>query len=358
MRIIIADLYKRGLLTRSILQANLNVFSFDPYLLQVAAEFELFNGNPEKCLEYAERYYTMKDEKRSIAFDLLHAIALEQTGKVDEAAKEYAALVDNTEMDRGILYRYFRFCIDHKRGTELSAMAKRLSDSTVPELKALVPFFQSEELLLQEKKEEAFSLLETAETDHPDFALHAANRFSTYDMLDLALSRYLALLGKHPDQRVVFANIAEVYLAKGMKAEALSYAKQSWEMNQDDGLGQFVYAKMLALNERYQDAERVLKIPYHAVELPKEIKDLWTDIMLHCVREDLANGHFSYALDRSNHYLILYPKDSTFHDFKMRSEEELKKTPDSLIPGILGDWMDTPTFIESNPKDVQPEEEQ
>ncbi len=358
MRIIIADLYKRGLLTRSILQANLNVFSFDPYLLQVAAEFELFNGNPEKCLEYAERYYTMKDEKRSIAFDLLHAIALEQTGKVDEAAKEYAALVDNTEMDRGILYRYFRFCIDHKRGTELSAMAKRLSDSTVPELKALVPFFQSEELLLQEKKEEAFSLLETAETDHPDFALHAANRFSTYDMLDLALSRYLALLGKHPDQRVVFANIAEVYLAKGMKEEALSYAQQSWETNRDDSLGQFVYAKMLALNERYQDAERVLKIPYHAVELPKEIKDLWTDIMLHCVREDLANGHFSYALDRSNHYLILYPKDSTFHDFKMRSEEELQKTPDSLIPGILGDWMDTPTFIEFNPKDVQSEEEQ
>ena len=355
MRIIIADLYRRNLLTRPLLQEYLSVFPVDPYLLQVTAEFELFNGNPEQCLICAERFFALHDETRSVAFDLLHAIALEQLGKLDEAAKEYAALVDNTEMDRGILYRYFRFCIDHDRRTDLSRMAERLNASTVPKLKALAPFFQSEELLLQGKKEEAFSVLETAETDHPDFALRAANICSTYDQLDQALSRFLALVDKHPDKGLIYANIAEVYLAKGMKEEALSYARRSWEMNQDEGLGQFVYAKMLALNDRYQDAERVLKIPYREVELPKEISDLWTDIMLHCVREDLANGHFSYALDRSNHYLILYPKDSTFHDFKARSEEELQKASldfQLLMSGLLGGGTEAETA-----GGVEPEQE-
>ncbi len=339
MRIIISDLRRRNLLTRQIIQENLKTFSVDPFLLQVAAEFELYNRNPEQCLKYVERFYSLKDENRSISFDLLHAIALEQTGKLDEAAKEYAALINNTEMDREILYRYFKFCIDHDRRAELSAMAERLESSTVPELKALAPFFKTEELLLQGKKEEALSLLETVETDQLDFALHAANLCSGYDLLDQALSRYNVLLNTYPDKGVVLANIAEVYLAKGMKEEALSYAKQSWETDQDSGVGQFVYAKMLALNENYQDAERVLKIPYREVELPKEVKDLWTDIMLHCVREDLANGHFSYALDRSNHYLILYPKDSTFHDFKMRSEEELQKAIldyQFQMPGVIG----------------------
>jgi tetratricopeptide (TPR) repeat protein len=239
-------------------------------------------------------------------------------------------------------------------------MAERLSSSNVPGLKALAPFFVSEELFLQKKNEEALSLLETVETDHPDFALHAANMFSAYDVLDQALSRYLALVDKHPDQRLIFANIAEVYLAKGMKEEALSYAKRSWETYQDDGLGQFVYAKMLALNERYQEAEGVLKIPYREVELPTEIKDLWTDIMLHCVREDLANGHFSYALDRSNHYLILYPKDSTFHDFKARSEEELQKAAldyQFQMPGVIGRGENMPLLIDPAPEGVQPEEE-
>ena len=356
MRIIISDLRRRNLLTRQIIQRNLSTFPVDPFLLQIAAEFELFNGNPELSLEYVERFYALKDEKRSISFDLLHAIALEQTGKLDEASKEYAVLIDNTEMDRGILYRYFRFCIDYKRRTELAAMAERLNTSTVPELKSLAPFFRTEELLLQGKKDEALSLIETVESDHPDFALHAANLCSGFDLLDQALSRYLALIGKYPDKGLILANIAEVYLAKGMKDEALSYAKQSWEVNQDNGLGQFVYAKMLALNEQYQDAEKILKIPYREVELPKELKDLWTDIMLHCVREDLANGHFSYALDRSSHYLILYPKDPTFHDFKMRSEEELQKALldyQIQMPGIIGGGMVVP----EEDKAVQTEEE-
>ena len=357
MRIIIADLYKRDLLTRQIIQENLNVFPIDPYLLRVAAEFELFNGNPEQSLIYIERFYILKEEKRSIAFDLLHATALEQTGRIDEASKEYAALVDNTEMDRGILYRYFRFCIAHDRRAELSAMAARLSDSAVPELKGLAPFFHAEDLLLQGKTEEAFSVLETAETDHPDFALRAANLCSTFDLLDQALSRYFVLVDKYPDKGLIFANIAEVYLAKDMKEEALSYAKQSWEMDQDNGLAQFVYAKMLALNEKYQEAERVLKIPYREVELPDEIRDLWTDIMLHCVREDLANGHFSYALDRSKHYLILYPKDSTFHDFKMRSEEELQKAIldyQFQMPGVIGGGRGVTNDVESEQNTLPP----
>ena len=227
-------------------------------------------------------------------------------------------------MNRGLLYRYLRFCIDHERKDELSKMADRLDASETPDLKSLAPFFRAEALLLQEKKDEALSLLKTAKTDYPDFAFRAATLFSTYDVLDEALSRYLALLEKYPDKRLILANIAEVYYSKGMKPEALSYAKQAWETKQDDMLGQFVYAKMLAANGQYQDAEKILKVPYRKIKLPDEFKDLWTDIMLHCVREDLEKGQYQRALDRSNHYLILFPDDSAFREFKTKAEKWLK----------------------------------
>ena len=325
LRITISDLRKRNVLTRQSLQEYLDAFPDDPYLLQVGAEFELFNGDPGKCLEYVERFYAKEKKERSTTFDLLHMLALELLGKIDEATKEYTALVENNEMDREILYRYFIFCIDHERQDELANMAARLDASNVPDLKALAPFFRAEELLLQDKKEEALSMLETAKTERPDFALRAANVFSKYDRVDQALSSYLALVDKYPDKRLILANIAEVYLAKGMKAEALSYAKQAWEINQDNQIGQYIYAKMLAANGLYQDAEKVLKVPYRKTELPDTFRTLWTDIMLHCVREDLANGQFQRALDKANHYLILFPQDQTFQEFKSRAEQELKK---------------------------------
>ena len=329
VRILIADQRDRNLLTRQSLEESLGAFPEDPYLLEVAAEFELFNGDPEKCIEYVERFYELEKEKHSIKFDLLHMLALELSGKVDEATKEFTDMVDHAEMNRDILYRYLRFCIDHKRGEELSKMADRLSASSEPDLKALAPFFRAEELLLQDKKDEALALLETAKTDHPDFAFRAASLFLKYDLLDQALSRFLAMAGSHPEKGMVLANIAEIYLAKEMKAEALSYAKQVWETNQDDQLGQFVYAKMLAANGQYQDAEKVLRIPNRQVKLPDEIRALWTDIMLHCVREDLENRSFSRALERARHYLILFPDDSTFQEFKTRAEQELKNAANS-----------------------------
>ena len=325
VRILIADRRNRNMLTRQMLEETLVAFPEDPYLLQVAAEYELFNGDPEKCIEYVERFYDLKREERSATFDFLHMLALELTGKIDEATKEYTALLDHTEMDREILYRYLRFCIDHKRGEELSKMADRLDASAVPDLKALAPFFRAEELLLREKKDEALSLLETAKTDHPDFAFRAANLFLKYDLLDQALSHYLALVGSHPDKQIVLANIAEVYLAKEMKAEALSYAKQAWETDQEAGIGQLVYAKMLVANGQYQDAGKILKIPNRAVELPDEVRKLWSDIMLHCVREDLEKGLFSRALERARHYLIFFPDDAAFVEFRTRAEQELKK---------------------------------
>ena len=325
MRVTIADLYKRNMLTRQILQENLDAFPQDPYLLEVAAEFELFNGNPEKCLEYVGRFYALENGRRSISLDILHMLALELTGRVDEATKEFTSLVDNTKMDRKLLYRYFRFCIIHGRQAELSKMAERLNASTVPEVKELAPFYEAEALFLQEKTEEALSLLATAKTERSDFTLFAANRFNACDRLDEALSRYLALLDKHSDKRLILANIAEIYLAKGKKAEALSYAKQAWEMDQEALIGQFVYAKMLAANGRYQDAERILRIPNRSVELPDEIKALWTDVMTHCVQEDLDNQSFQRAFDRAKHYLTLFPDDATFLDFRSRAERGLKK---------------------------------
>ena len=325
-RIIVSDLYRRKVLTRQTVQNVTGAFPSDPYLLQVAADFELRNGNPEQSLQYIERFYALKekDPSRENEFAFMHMAALERMGRIDEAAKEYLAIVDKSGMDRAVLYDYFRFCIEHERRTELSEMAERLNGSNEPDLKSLVPFFRAEDLFLQGKQDEALALLETSETDQPDFALHAANRLSNYDWLDQALSRYFALLNKYPNKQLVLANIAEVYIAKEMKSEALSYAERSWESNQDTSFGQFVYAKMLAANEQYQNAEKILKMPYREIQLTDVVKNLWTDIMLHCVQEDLANRYFMRALERSSHYLLLYPEDYTFREFKLRSEKETR----------------------------------
>ena len=326
MRIILGDQHKRNVLTEQIVQGYLKDFPYDPYLLQIAAEFELFNGHPELCQAYTERFYAQKADEPSMTFDLLHMLALELMGQVEEATKEFTALVENTEMNRGVLYRYFRFCIGHGRQAELDKMAERLESSKEPDLKALAPFFRAEALFLREKPEEALSLLETAKTDRPDFTLSAANRFNAHDKLDQALSRYLALVGKSSDQLLILSNIAEVYLAKEKKAEALSYAKKAWEADRDDGLAMYIYAKMLAANGQYQDAERILSIPSRPIELPDMIRELWTDIMTHCVREDLEKGVYQRALDRARHYLTLFPDDATFLDFKSRAEQGLKKS--------------------------------
>ena len=180
---------------------------------------------------------------------------------------------------------------------------------------------------LQGKEEEARSLLETAKTNQTDFALYAATKFSSCRRVEQALSRYLALVDKHPDQRLILANIAEAYFAKGMKEEALSWAKRCWEMNyqDDDELSQFVYAQMLAANGRYQDAEKVLKISKRNNDMPDYVRKLWTDIMLHCTQEDLASRFYTRALERANRYLFFFPDDATFLEFKSRAEQELKK---------------------------------
>ena len=325
MRLVLSDLHRRNVVTRQTIEDDMKDFPDDPYLLQIAAEFELFNDNPELCLEYTERYYTLKDAKRSTAIDLLHMLAQELSGNIDEAAREYTELVDNSEMDRGILYRYFLFCIQHERRAELDKMAERLEGSAVPDLNALAPFFRAEVLFLDEKPEEALALLETTETNCLDFALHAADMFLARGRLDQALSCYRALLDTYSDRQLILADIAEVYLAMGMKPEALAYAERAWESDMDDSHAQYVYAKILAANGRYQDAERALRIPYREVELPAELAELWTDIITHCVQEDMENRLFLRALDRANHYLIIFPGDFEFREIKNRAEEAFRQ---------------------------------
>ena len=325
MRLILSDLNRRNVVTRQIIEDDLKDFPEDPDLLRIAADFELFNGNPELCLEYTERYYALPDAERSTTVDLLHMLAQELAGNIDEATREYTALVDNSEMDRGLLYRYFMFCIQHERRAELEKMAERLDASSVPDLKALAPFFLAEAMFLDGKPDEAIALLETTETDIQDFALHAADMFRTHGRLERALSDYRGLLETYSDRRLILADIAEVYMEMGMMPEALSYAERAWETEMDDAHAQYVYAKILAANGRYQEAEKVLRIPYREVELEPEIEALWTDIMTHCVQEDFANRLFLRALDRANHYLIIFPGDYMFREFKDRAEEAFRE---------------------------------
>lgn len=305
------DQYRKGLVKEADLLAALEQFPDDLLLLQITAEFLLFNDKADLALSLLEQGISNGMDNRRL--DFLHMLALDQAERHDEAATIFRSLVEQSEFDLNLLAEYFKFCREHERAADLSAMADKLESASDDNLKPLAAFFRAATLLLEEdeaKNQEALKQLAATPNDNPDFAFYAANRLSDADMLDEAEAKYKAILKTYSRPPLILVNLSEVYKAKGEADKALEAAKEAYGLEKKSMLPTFIYAQRLSEAERYEEAVEVLKFPRHEVNYRDNVIELWVSCMKHVIENSIRDRKIPQAEEQCKHLLIIAPDDA------------------------------------------------
>ena len=324
-KLILLDQYKKGLVKEDELIATLGRFPDDPLLIQITAEFLVFNGKAEQALSLIEQALEKDIHDRRI--DFLHMLALDQLERHDEAAAIFQKLVEQTKFDLNLLSVYFRFSCEHKRTNDLNAMADKLESATDANLKSFAAFFRAAALLAggdEAKKQEALDLLAASPNDDPDFTFYAANRLSEADRLDDAEAKYKAILKTYSSPPLIYVNLSELYHEKGDREKALDAAKTAYELEKKSMLPAFIYAKRLSESGRYEEAVSVLKFPRRAVTYREDIVALWVDCMHHVIENNMAKENYRQAEDQLKHLLVIAPDDEFGKNNLAKVQEILK----------------------------------
>lgn len=309
--IILFDQYNKGLVKEADLLAALEQFPDDLLLLQITAEFLLFNDKAEPALSLLEQGLSNGMDNRRL--DFLHMLALDQVKRHDEAAVIFRSLVEQSEFDLDLLAEYFDFCREHERDADLSSMADKLESASDDNLKPLAAFFRAATLLLEEdeaKNQEALKLLAATPNDNPDFAFYAANRLSDADLLDEAEAKYKAILKTYSRPPLILVNLSEVYKAKGEADKALEAAKEAYGLEKKSMLPAYIYAQRLSETERYEEAVEVLKFPRHEVNYRDDVVELWVFCMKHVIENSIRDRKIPQAEEQCKHLLIIAPDDA------------------------------------------------
>ena len=329
--IILVDQYKKGLAREEDLMAALGQFPDDELLTRVAAEFLVFSGKAEEALPIIVRL--LEDEKAAgrqpdRGIRLLHLMALDLTGRQDEAAAVFRDLLERSGFEADLLNWYFRFCLRNSREEDLASMAGKLDAEKGGKTEQYAKFFRAAALLLSEdgaNVKEALDLLASAPDVDPDFTFYAANRLCEHDRFDEAEAKYEAISKTYRTPSLVYANLSIVHRAKGEEKAALEAAKTAFSMEKESMLPAFVYAERLAEAGRYEEAVDVLRFPRHAVDYREDIVELWCDCMRHVIETSIAERKFLQAESQCKHLLIVMPDDEF-------GKENLEKVRDILFP--------------------------
>jgi len=329
--VILADQYKKGLAKDTDLLDALDKYPNDPLLLRIASEYMVFHNKPEQALPLIEELLNIETENYTQPTDrvlFLQMVALDQTGKHNEAAEIFRTLVSRSEFDVGWLAEYFRFCCEYKRTDDLISMADRLDTVEEGKLKQYSAFFRAASLILSEdeaKRTEALNMLAATPEDNPMFTFYAANELSEADRLDEAEKKYKAILDTYPIPLLVHVNLSELYKAKGDAEKALASAKKGFEVGQSSWLPAYIYARRLSEAGRYEEAVEVLNLPRRADNYRQEVVDLWTTCMKMVIEKNIATEKYMQAEDQCKHLLIIVPDD----DF---AREKLEMVREILFP--------------------------
>ena len=314
--IILADQHKKGLVKEADLLEALAQYPESFLLTQTAAEYMILNGKAEQALPLIERLQNAEEEdddnetNNSALF--LKTLALDQLGRTDEAAEVFQKLIEHSQFDTGLLTRYFQFCVAAKREKDLNAMADKLDTAQDGKLKQYSVFFRAAALLLTEdegKRNDALKKLAATSNDNPDFAFYAATRLSEFDWLDDAEKKYKALLGTYSNPLLIYANLSEIYKAKGDSEKAIEAAKEGFEKTHSQ-LSAFVYAKRLSDAKCFEEAVDILNFPRRAVNYREDVVALWADCMHHVIENSIAGERYMHAEEQCKHLLIIAPDDA------------------------------------------------
>jgi len=308
--VVLFDQYRRGLVKESDLLEAQERFPDDLLLLQITAEYLVLDGKAEKALELIEPAVANYVENRKV--DFLHMLALDQLQRYDEAAVIFRRLVEQSEFDTELLYRYFEFCNRHERADELNAMADKLESAGDDALKPLSGFFRAAALLLkgdEASKAEALKMLSATPNDNPEFTFYAANTLNTEDVLDEAETKYRAILKTYPKPGLIYVNLSEVYQAGGEQEKALEAAKEAYLVEKKSILPAFIYARRLSEAGRFEEAVDVLKFPRHAVNYRSDVVELWSDCMRKVIENSIRDRKYLQAEEQCKHLLLIVPND-------------------------------------------------
>ena len=320
--IVVAARYKKGLATESELMEALERFPDDLLLLEITAEYLIFNGKSDMALPLLEQVTELETDGERL--DFLRMLAQDQQGHHDQAAEIFRSLVENSSFDLDLLADYLDYCWKHDRRADLRSMAEKIENATDENLKAYADYFQAALLLLEDddaKTAEALKLLAATPNDKQSFTFFAANRLNEADMLEEAEAKYNALVKTYPTPGLILVNLSEVYVAKGDSQKALAAAKEAYDIEKNSILPAFIYAQRLSEAERYEEAVAVLRFPRHAVNYREDVVDLWTECMKKTIEKNIADRKYTLAEENCKHLLVIVPGD----EFGQAKLEEVRK---------------------------------
>ena len=329
--LILMDQYRKELVKEDYLLAAHDYFPDDPLLLRITAEFLIMEGKPEPALRVIEQSMNAgmtAGPETSSRIQFLRALALDQTGRHDEAANAFRGLLEQTGFNLELLGQYFYFCLNNDRTEDLAAMADRLDGMEDDKLEQFSPFFRAAALLLsgdKSKEKEALDLLVQTPTSEPELAFYAANRLCEHDRLDEAEEKYRAILTTYGHPALIHVNLSIIHHAKGEEKKALEEAKTAFELEKESMFPAYIYAKRLYEAKRYEDAVNALNFPRHAVKFRKDIMELWCDCMRHVIEKNFAERKFLLVETQCKHLLLVNPDDEF-------GKENLKKVSEILFP--------------------------
>ena len=329
--IILADQFNKGLAKEADLLAALEQYPGDPLLLRITTEYMVQNNKPEQALPLIEQILSNKsedDSRPSARILFLKMVALDQTGRNDDAAEIFKSLVDRSEFDVSFLTEYFRFCRGYERIDDLNAMADRLDTVQDGKLKQFSTFFRAEAMILSKdeaKREEALRMLASSTEDDPVFTFYAANELSKAERLDEAEKKYKAILDTYPIPMLVYVNLSELYKSKGETEKAIEAAKKGFETGPSSWLSHFIYARRLSEAGRYEEAVGILSLPRRTGDYRTEVVELWTMCMKKVIENSIRDQKYMQAEDQCKHLLIIAPDDEF-------AKESLEKVREILFP--------------------------
>ena len=322
-RIILTDHFKRSVMTEEEIQSALQSFPGDPILLELAAEFYLANGKPDRTMDYVTEYRELKDipEKTKTIVDVLHMLALEQLGRKDEAEKEFRSLVER-DNDEALFAFYFEYCAENGFIDSLKTLSERITSLPAGSSdRAALPFIRAEILLSEGKEQEALDLFEKCPAAHPRFVFHAASRLAEAGRSAAAIKRYSSIRDTYPDRALLEIRLSELYRAVGDKDAALACARTAWEKDRNSLMTRYVYGRCLYENGQYAEAVSVLKFPQYKAVFPKEVLELWSNAIREQIKTDFNAERYTPAMEGVKYLLIYFPDDKDGLEYLEKLEQ-------------------------------------
>ena len=331
--IILADQVQKGLAKDADLLTARDKYPDDPLVLRITTEYMIQNNKPEQALPLIEQILGSKGEDDaeppSPRILFLKMVALDQTGRNDDAAEIFRSLVDRSEFEVAFLAEYFRFCNEYERINDLNAMADRLESVKDGKLKPFSVFFRAAAMILTEdeaKNDEALKMLAASTEEDPMFTFYAATELGKADRLAEAEKKYLAIRDTYPIPLLVYVNLSELYKDKGETEKALEAAKKGFELGgQSSWLPSFIYARRLSEAGKYEEAAGILNLPRRAGDYRAEVVDLWTTCMKQVIENSIRDQRYMQAEDQCKHLLTIVPDDAF-------AKENLEKVRELMSP--------------------------